>query len=216
VQLRAFSDRGERRLYAGRIRLADVAAVAARAMALGLPEPDFATFTTVEAGALRMGKTDLSALGKEPDDEVFTRVLAASLHGNAAINRILSRLRSLEIADRVTVFGSLARGKIIPGDVDAFVGKPEGKIGASHLMAIAGDENGYFDPFLMSGDGVLLTRDETASGWTRAVNARGFLRSIEKEGVGLDLTADVPETEAALREALAKLLAWEPSPPSPR
>ena len=78
------------------------------------------------------------------------------------------------------VFCSIVTGKTYPGDVDIFVDFTELPIGVTALLELAQRYYGMFDPFIYvrtGGRNVLYTRNDEATGWVPAKNARAILRN---------------------------------------
>ena len=81
---------------------------------------------------------------------------------------------------KIMVFGSIAMGKTYPGDVDIFVDFTENQTGATALLSLAHRYYGMFDPFIYvhtGGRNVLYTRNDEATGWVPAKNAKAILRN---------------------------------------
>jgi hypothetical protein len=96
---------------------------------------------------------------------------------------IIRKLQALPYADSITVFGSVARGEArLASDVDIFCDSEDAPSG---IMRIASQHYGALDPFYVE-TGVLMVRNDYATGWTRAKNARDILANIRKEGVPLN------------------------------
>ena len=66
---------------------------------------------------------------------------------NKRMNELVSKLMALPYADDIRVFGSAARGKDKPGDIDLFIDlRGKGKHGAwTELLALARE---YYGPYL--------------------------------------------------------------------
>lgn len=94
---------------------------------------------------------------------------------NAKLRSILSEIAGLDGSEHIKVFGSIAKGKQVPGDIDLYVdisglrSDVERSL-TNDLMGIARTNYGLVDPFLDK-DGVLRTRNATATGWSRASNS---------------------------------------------
>lgn len=102
------------------------------------------------------------------------------------LNAVLNALRAGPLAERLVVFGSVARGRFLPGDVDAVVdlrtGPPVPEGDSRRLLDIAYEHYGSFDPFVILPSGRLRVRGERAISWTDAENAASIMAAIRAEG----------------------------------
>jgi predicted nucleotidyltransferase len=81
--------------------------------------------------------------------------------------RVLAALKELPFADRIQVFGSVARGEATRySDVDALCKQFYGSL----------------DVFVLTTAGVLYVRDDEAEGYTVAKHAKRILANAKKEG----------------------------------
>lgn len=102
---------------------------------------------------------------------------------------ILAALKAHPLAPYLVVFGSVARGTSGPySDLDVFLDcacrePTPSELGA--LLALCRRYYGSLDVFLRTQTAGLYVRDEEATDWTRARNARSILRSVRREGVPL-------------------------------
>lgn len=113
---------------------------------------------------------------------------------NTSITAVLTVLRDLPSADKILVFGSVAKNADAPGDLDVALYVPEcanwNEAKAEHLetinamRALAYRYYGSFDPFVMTA-GVLAVRNDEATGWQKARNAIALKKAIKKDGVPL-------------------------------
>lgn len=120
------------------------------------------------------------------------------------IDAILSRLEKSDLADRITVFGSVARGTTSPGDLDIVVDlrpltsdearRQDPRLSRfATLLGLAWRHYGSFDPFLRFGD-TLIVRDDDARGWIRAKHARAILKNVDREGIPLAQAIELRKT----------------------
>lgn len=104
--------------------------------------------------------------------------------------RHLARLQAIAakigaIAPSAVVFGSAARGEV-PNDLDVFAVLDPRSAEAGKLLALARANYGWLDVFIRPpGTGRLLVRNETATGWATARNARCIVMAIERDGIPL-------------------------------
>jgi hypothetical protein len=96
------------------------------------------------------------------------------------------------LRDHILVFGSAATAVVEPNDIDIFIDythqvKEIGGLG--DLMVLARKHYGRLDPFVLK-DNTLWTRNDTASGWIKARNARGLIAACRK---GIPLSALVSD-----------------------
>jgi hypothetical protein len=119
---------------------------------------------------------------------------------NTRIDELLKLLAKRPYADRVIVFGSVARCSSSPRDLDIAVDLTSIRLddddwilrdeasptsGYEKLLLIARRHYGWFDPFLMFRD-TLLVRNAEATAWVVSLNRRAMRKSIHEEGVPLD------------------------------
>ncbi|WP_338923882.1 hypothetical protein V0M98_37360 (plasmid) [Pseudomonas silesiensis] len=97
----------------------------------------------------------------------------------------------LPYADKIKVFGSMAAGSSLPGDIDVFVDLSDTDLTDerqyqqfSGLMKLARLNYGYVDPFLRFKN-TLIVRNDTATGWTRASNARAMRQNMDEQAKSL-------------------------------
>jgi len=114
-------------------------------------------------------------------------VLDAEIERVAAnLSAVLDALRGSPLAPRLVVFGSVARGRFLPGDIDVSidlrVGSPTDERELTNLLRISRKHYGWLDPFVIEPDGTLLVRNETATSWTKAKGARALKSAIRSEG----------------------------------
>jgi predicted nucleotidyltransferase len=94
---------------------------------------------------------------------------------------VIQELKALPYADKIIVFGSVAKGTTNEhSDVDCFITVPP-----KGIMDIAKRYYGALDPFCMSKEGKLAVRNDYATGWIHAKKARELLRAIKRDGVPL-------------------------------
>lgn len=93
----------------------------------------------------------------------------------------------LPYADKIKVFGSMAAGSPLPGDIDVFVDlqgtdltDDRQYLEFSELMKLARLNYGAVDPFLRFKN-TLIVRNDTASGWKRASNARALRQNMDEQ-----------------------------------
>lgn len=105
----------------------------------------------------------------------------------AAIDRVLRVLRRQPWAGHVIVFGSVAAGAVVPGDVDILI------MGDDHRGALAIARRHYplLDVFVEI-EGRLHVRNPEATGWDKAIHPRAMRDSMRRTGVAL---ADIPDME---------------------
>ncbi len=128
------------------------------------------------------------------------RVTKLMAESNDTIKSILNKLSSLPFADKIIVFGSVARGdSTATSDLDVVV---EAEIPYSpselkkyrELINIGHSNYGSFDPFVMFTD-LLAVRNDECTGWSKAKNANNILRNIKKDGRRLNDLPNGPITE---------------------
>lgn len=126
------------------------------------------------------------------------------------LTALLDALEESPLAGRTRVFGSVANGKPVPGDLDVFVdlvgpefeGRWDGgrdptkdeAVALADLIRLATRYYPEFDPFVRVKSQVLV-RDQWGMGWVRAKKPDEFWRVAQTEGVPLHIVA------AAWREA---------------
>lgn len=93
----------------------------------------------------------------------------------------------LPYADKIKVFGSMAAGSSLPGDIDVFVDLSDTILTDdrqymefSGLLKLARLNYGSVDPFLRFRN-TLIVRNDTATGWTRASNARAMRQNMDEQ-----------------------------------
>lgn len=90
------------------------------------------------------------------------------------------KLAKLPRASEIIVFGSVAKGTDGPhSDIDCLMPDGDGR-----ALWIAQRHYGLFDPFHLE-QGILLVRNERATGWDLAKNNCSILRAIRRDGVPL-------------------------------
>jgi len=179
---RAFSNYRDRPgLQIGPVPLAGLADAVRRAMAQGTGEPEHVSAVTTDAGWVQLDPDHVRQLLEE--GTVAPAALSPHRESNAKLNEVLDALRALPYADRITVFGSVARGKAYPTDIDVWVDLrgSDGSEDLSPLLRLARRHYGLFDPFVETGDGVDV-RSETARSWVAARGARAIKASVLAEG----------------------------------
>jgi len=120
----------------------------------------------------------------------------------AALSAVLDDLRASPLADRLVVFGSMARGRFLPGDVDVAIDlrslHPIDELALSGLLRTARKHYGWVDVFVIEKDGNLLVRNERATAWTNAKGARALKAAIASDGKPLaEVTYEVDPAPAA-------------------
>jgi len=103
----------------------------------------------------------------------------------STLTEVLDALRSSPLAPGIVVFGSMARGAFLPGDIDIAVDLrdvPPVEGGLDALLRIAKRHYGWLDPFVIRQDGKLMCLNENATGWTVAKGARVLKEAISAEG----------------------------------
>ena len=143
-------------------------------------------------------------------DLTWTRRLRA----NRVVDRLLRAISKTEFRDRILVFGSVAAGMDTPGDLDIAVDVRDVELKFddralrpySGLLHLARRHYGWFDPFVMFGDH-LIVRDAEARGWTSSRSSGPMRRAI--------LEAGVPLKEVMRRRALANTRAAPESETQP-
>lgn len=107
------------------------------------------------------------------------------------IQAIATKLAGLPFADKIAVFGSLAKGSAAPGDIDLFVDlSGEAFVDDKQLspywvlIQIARKHYGLVDPFLRFKN-ALFVRNSEASGWIRATNVRALKKAMDTDALPL-------------------------------
>jgi predicted nucleotidyltransferase len=160
---------------------------------LSIPLTEGGILNDIEVSDLR-GFSDGSLLS----DDIFDQL---DRH-NASLNAILSELREVSGASQVRVFGSAAKGKQVPGDLDLYVDlnglEPDvEKALTGALMSLARKHYGLVDPFLDK-KGVLYTRNDSATGWEKAKQA-GKISGDGRAGITIDHVCIVDRPYASMR-----------------
>lgn len=106
---------------------------------------------------------------------------------NERLASIAKRMTTLPYADRLKVFGSMARGSETPGDIDVFVDLSDQPYVDFRqcdeffaLIRIAHKNYGLVDPFLRFKD-ALLVRNDQATGWQSSKNVRAIKKNMDVE-----------------------------------
>jgi hypothetical protein len=98
---------------------------------------------------------------------------------------VLNKLATYPFADKIIVFGSLAKNANKAGDVDIFLNAepddPQKEMYLSLLISLAKKYYGNLDPFFVE-SGVLFSRNDYATGWQVAKKEQSLLRAIHGEG----------------------------------
>jgi len=119
----------------------------------------------------------------------------------ATLAAVLGDLRASTLADRLMVFGSMARGRFLPGDIDVAIDLRSGPqvddYDLNRLLHIARKHYGWLDVFVIEQDGNLLVRNERATAWTKAKGARALKDAIQSEGRPLSEVAYELDTSPA-------------------
>lgn len=145
-----------------------------------------------------MSTTDLEQRYAETIEGMAAEELIEA--GTAArIIAIAESLMRLPYSRRMMVFGSMAAHKENPGDIDIFLDcrgtagsaadKRDQLSGYAELIRISRKHYGSVDPFLIFDD-CLLVRNDLATGWVRARNAKSLLKQMEKHGKQLASVVD--------------------------
>lgn len=132
----------------------------------------------------------------------------------AHLGSVLNGIRESRLAPGIVVFGSMARGRFLPGDVDVAIDL-KGVVATGQdlaaLLTLGRDHYGFFDPFVVNRAGTMFVRDENSMEWTEARNAipnrkgTDIRSAIAREGRPL------AEIDWALEDgpALYDPVAWE-------
>lgn len=105
------------------------------------------------------------------------------------LKRILNDLMDLSFSSQIVVFGSASLLGAEPGDIDVCIihDNKSGNTSTSQyqeIMSLARREYGWLDPFILSGERLLVRNDE-ATGWIMAKNAKSIKASIRRDGIPL-------------------------------
>lgn len=107
------------------------------------------------------------------------------------IDSLLKRLSKSPLKERITVFGSVARGSNDPRDLDIWVDMKDREIGfdvgpqVQFFLALAKAFPGYLDPFVQF-KSTTIVRNADCNDWTGAKFAKKIRNQVEKEGIPLD------------------------------
>lgn len=107
------------------------------------------------------------------------------------LQAIASRLAGLPFADKIEVFGSVAKGSAAPRDIDLYVDL-SGEVFLDDsqlspyrvLIQLARSHYGLVDPFLRFKN-ALLVRNGDATGWVRATNLRSLKKAMDTDALPL-------------------------------
>lgn len=109
------------------------------------------------------------------------------IDNNKKLLGLAKAMARLPYADKIKVFGSMAAGSSLPGDIDVFVDLSDTALTDdrqyqefSGLMKLARLNYGYVDPFLRFKN-TLIVRNDTATGWTRASNSRAMRQNMDEQ-----------------------------------
>lgn len=114
----------------------------------------------------------------------------SSFGNQPVIDSILRRLAKSSLRDKITVFGSVARGTQGPRDLDIWVDMKDAKLSFSPdpdvqlLLVLARAFPGYFDPFVQY-ENATIVRNADCSDWVGAKFAKKIRTQMEKEGIPL-------------------------------
>ncbi|WP_274644776.1 hypothetical protein [Pseudomonas serbica] len=110
---------------------------------------------------------------------------------NQKLLGVAKSMTRLPYADKIKVFGSMAEGSLQPGDIDVFVDLSDTALTDdrqyqefSELIKLARRNYGFVDPFLRFKN-TLIVRNDTASGWIRASNARAMRQNMDEHAKSL-------------------------------
>lgn len=154
-----------------------------------------------EGGTLK--DIDVSDLRRFPEKLSLPDAGFAELdRHNASLSAVLNDLSVLVGSEHIKVFGSVARGKQVPGDVDLYVDldglEPDAeKALTGSLMRLARKHYGMVDPFLDKG-GVLYTRNDQATGWQKAKQS-SKMRAAGRSGAPFDEVRIIGRPYEAIR-----------------
>jgi predicted nucleotidyltransferase len=111
----------------------------------------------------------------------------ATVDQNERLASIAKRMSTLPYADRIKVFGSMARGSDAPGDIDVFVDLSDQPYVDFRqcdeffaLIRIAHKNYALVDPFLRFKD-ALLVRNDQSTGWQQSKNVRAIKKNMDVE-----------------------------------
>lgn len=117
----------------------------------------------------------------------------------ARLTAIAESMMALPYSNRIMVFGSMAAHAKNPGDIDVFLdcrgtaystADKSGQLaGYAELIRISRKHYGSVDPFLVFDD-CLLVRNDLATGWARARNAKSLLKQMDQHGKQLASVVD--------------------------
>lgn len=117
----------------------------------------------------------------------------------AHLTVIAESLMTLPYSKRIMVFGSMAAHTDNPGDIDVFLdcrgtaystADKSGQLaGYAELIRISRKHYGSVDPFIVFDD-CLLVRNDFATGWARARNAKSLLKQMDQHGQQLASVVD--------------------------
>jgi predicted nucleotidyltransferase len=120
---------------------------------------------------------------------------------NNKINYILSQLKKHPDSNLFYVVGSIARGSIKPGDLDLVVDLRDTSFSNERLRDFrtlidlanrrATGWDALFDPFVMFKN-ILVVRNDTATGWKKAIRAKELCAAFIAEMVPLNKVPDLP------------------------
>lgn len=106
---------------------------------------------------------------------------------NERLASIAKRMSTLPFADRIKVFGSMARESETPGDIDVFVDLSDHPYVDFKqcdeffaLIRIANKNYGLVDPFLRFSNQLLVRNDES-TGWQQSKNVRAIKKNMDAE-----------------------------------
>lgn len=110
---------------------------------------------------------------------------------NERLASIAKRMSTLPYADRIKVFGSMARGSDAPGDIDVFVDLSDQPYVDFRqcdeffsLIRMAHKNYGLVDPFLRFKD-ALLVRNDQSTGWQQSKNVRAIKKNMDVESMSI-------------------------------
>jgi len=172
------------------VSLDDLRDVLVLAMQHGMPHPESLGAMTVEADYIQLDRQQVDGLLR--GDGLAPEVLWAKYGNNGDFNTILSQLRELPFADRMKVYGSAARGKPFPGDIDVWIdfrGTGFTMEDAEYVLAMAKGYPGMFDPVLAT-DAGCFSRGDWGTEWEIIPNHERVEEAVLAEGIPL---SDFPE-----------------------
>lgn len=109
--------------------------------------------------------------GKVASREILDEKLDAMA---ARLGSVLTGLRESRLAPGIVVFGSMARGRFLPGDVDIAIDLKRTVATGQELaalLALGRRHYGFLDPFVVNRSGTMFVRDENSMEWVKAKNA---------------------------------------------